>query len=76
MIESIAATKAGIFIHTVTAPSPIFAVTGYEHGDALFDGTIESITAAKAGIMKRGRPVVVASTLTLILPISVLIHRL
>ncbi|KAF5837251.1 Mur ligase [Dunaliella salina] len=32
---------------------------GYEHVDAL-GGTIESIAAAKAGIMKAGRPVVVA----------------
>jgi len=32
---------------------------GHEHVEAL-GGTIESIAAAKAGIMKHGRPVVVA----------------
>lgn len=35
------------------------APEGYEHVEAL-GGTIESIAAAKAGIMKSGRPVVVA----------------
>ncbi len=34
-------------------------MTGYEHVEAL-GGSIESIARAKAGIMKAGRPVVIA----------------
>ena len=38
---------------------PLHAPPGYEHADAL-GGTLQSIAAAKAGILKAGRPVVVS----------------